>query len=185
MPSLPAVLETSRLRLAVYQPEDAEYHYQVLTGSYDLHRKWLDWVRPEWSLKDSHAYCLRCQQSFAAGASANMGIWEKQVSGSNRQLVGTISIGDIDWRLPKGELGYWGSSQSQGMGYISEAARALGDHFMLVLGFKRLWLTCDPRNLASRRVAERAGFTVEGRFKHHRRTPSGVIGYTLSYARST
>ena len=46
----------------------------------------------------------------------------------------------------------------------------------------RLELRCDARNARSSRVAERLGFTQEGRLRNESRDPSGQLRDTLVYA---
>jgi len=55
--------------------------------------------------------------------------------------------------------GYWGR------GYATEAARALVRHGFAELGAHRIYATCDPDNIASRRVLEKAGMVLEGRLR--------------------
>ena len=43
-------------------------------------------------------------------------------------------------------------------------------------------LRCDARNDASRSVAERAGFTLEGRLRNVRMAPDGSVSDELIYA---
>ena len=48
-----------------------------------------------------------------------------------------------------------------GRGLATEAARAARDHGFDTLGYERLVSLIDPGNLASRRVAEKVGLTLE------------------------
>ena len=59
------------------------------------------------------------------------------------------------------EIGYLFLRQFWGRGLATEAARASRDHGFHTLGYKRLVSLIDPRNLPSRRVAERVGLTLE------------------------
>ena len=65
------------------------------------------------------------------------------------------------------ELSYWIGRQYWGQGYATEAVEAI-----LRFGFKdmdlnRVFATSLARNLASGRVLEKAGFTVEGHLRQH------------------
>ena len=58
------------------------------------------------------------------------------------------------------EIAYRIDPQYWGRGYASEAAQAVRDHAFRDLGFERVISLIVPKNLASRRVAERNGMTV-------------------------
>lgn len=59
------------------------------------------------------------------------------------------------------EIGYLFLRKFWGRGLATEAARASRDHGFHTLGYGRLVSLIDPRNLPSRRVAERVGLTLE------------------------
>jgi RimJ/RimL family protein N-acetyltransferase len=46
------------------------------------------------------------------------------------------------------------------------------DHAFQTLGARRVWLDCGSENLRAQRVYERAGFTLEGRFRAHHLVPA-------------
>jgi ribosomal-protein-serine acetyltransferase len=51
------------------------------------------------------------------------------------------------------------------------------------LGARRVEIRCDDNNAASRRVAERNAFTLEGILRNDSLTPAGEIRSTCVYAR--
>jgi ribosomal-protein-alanine N-acetyltransferase len=59
------------------------------------------------------------------------------------------------------EIGYLFLRKFWGRGLATEAAKAARDHGFYTLGYKRLISLIDPGNLASRRVAEKIGLTLE------------------------
>ena len=62
-------------------------------------------------------------------------------------------------------------------------AIALAEFARSALGARRLEITSDPRNLPSRRVAEKAGFALEGIRRQSRRDPAGNLYDSCMYAR--
>lgn len=68
---------------------------------------------------------------------------------------------------PDVELGWWLASALWNRGLATEAARAAADYCFGVVGFERLISAIAPFNHASRRVAEKIGFTLDGEFEHH------------------
>jgi ribosomal-protein-alanine N-acetyltransferase len=59
------------------------------------------------------------------------------------------------------EIGYLFLRRFWGRGLTTEAVIAARDYGFYTLGYRRLVSIIDPANLASRRVAEKTGFTLE------------------------
>jgi RimJ/RimL family protein N-acetyltransferase len=74
-------------------------------------------------------------------------------------------IGSIDMRINRmqtGHIGYWLAAEARGQGLTTAALRALSRWGIEELGLGRVELVTDPDNIASQRVAEKAGFQREG-----------------------
>jgi RimJ/RimL family protein N-acetyltransferase len=74
-------------------------------------------------------------------------------------------IGSIDMRISRmliGHVGYWLAPEARGRGLTTAALAALSRWGFDELGLGRVELVTDPDNIASQRVAEKAGFTREG-----------------------
>lgn len=88
-------------------------------------------------------------------------------------------LGVIDLHLAIGgdpglaSVGYWLLAEARGRGAAARALRLLSAWALAELGVERLYLTTAPDNVASQRVAERAGFTREGLLRAHLVTPAG------------
>ena len=87
------------------------------------------------------------------------------------------------WETPKTEVGYWIRSSRAGQGFVTEAVQALCDYAFTQIGAVRVELVVDEENVASRRVADRAGFHLEGTHRNERRAPDGTLRNTCVYAR--
>jgi RimJ/RimL family protein N-acetyltransferase len=73
-------------------------------------------------------------------------------------------VGSIDMRINRlqtGHVGYWVAARARGRGVAADALRALSRWALESLGLGRVELVTDPENIASQRVAERAGFQRE------------------------
>jgi RimJ/RimL family protein N-acetyltransferase len=77
-------------------------------------------------------------------------------------LVGLIDLKRTDWRHRETEIGYWATPAARGRGVMTEATVALSRWALAEAGFERVVLRIATGNAASRRVAEKAGFTYEG-----------------------
>ena len=95
--------------------------------------------------------------------------------------MGIAGLQDIDWGVPKFEIGYWCRTGHTGHGYITEAVKAITSLAIDTLGARRVEIRCDPSNLKSARVAERAGFTLEATLHNNELGTDGTPWNTLIY----
>jgi RimJ/RimL family protein N-acetyltransferase len=78
------------------------------------------------------------------------------------RIVGSIGLFHADWEVRSAEIGYGVSGSQRGKGYASEALGAVARWALTEGGIQRAWLTASTGNVASVRVAEKAGFRREG-----------------------
>jgi RimJ/RimL family protein N-acetyltransferase len=83
---------------------------------------------------------------------------------------GDTYVGSVDLRVSAqdpaaGEIGFLIAPQARGRGYATAAVRALAAWGFAELGLARIQWRAEVDNAASRRVAEKAGFTMEGRLR--------------------
>jgi ribosomal-protein-alanine N-acetyltransferase len=83
-------------------------------------------------------------------------------------LLACVGIDPVDWANRRGELGYWVARPARRRGVATRAVRILSRWGLESLGLERLELLAHPGNVASQRVAERAGFTREGLLRSYR-----------------
>ena len=82
-------------------------------------------------------------------------------------LIGNCGIRrkpDNDWEA---DIGYELNPRHWGLGYATEAARALADFGFNELGLSRISSRCIAENAASARVLERLSFKLEGRLRRN------------------
>ncbi|MGW3603452.1 GNAT family N-acetyltransferase [Micromonospora sp. NPDC005161] len=78
------------------------------------------------------------------------------------EIVGSTGLRDTDWEAGRTEIGYGVHASQRGRGFASEAARAVGRWALADGGMRRVQLHCRVDNVASLRVAEKAGYQREG-----------------------
>ena len=78
-----------------------------------------------------------------------------------KQLIGAIGL-TIDWKLSKGEIGYWIGRPHWNLGYATEATAAALDYGFSDLELNRISAKHLARNPSSGRVMEKAGMLLEG-----------------------
>ena len=86
------------------------------------------------------------------------------------------------WKVPSFEIGYWCRKSYQGQGYVTETVNALTDFAFTHLNAKRVFIRCDVDNHASANVARRAGFELEGTFRHDARKHDGSLSSTYYFS---
>ena len=90
---------------------------------------------------------------------------------------------DIDWDARQCDTGYWVRKSAQRQGVATEAANAMVRYAFGALGMQRVGLTHSSGNEASRRIAERLGFTFEGIQRRANMLPGGKSADRYCYAR--
>jgi len=78
------------------------------------------------------------------------------------EIVGSIGLRDTDWEAGRTEIGYGMRTSQRGRGHATEAARAVGRWALAEGGMRRVVLHSRVDNVASLRVAEKAGYQREG-----------------------
>lgn len=78
-------------------------------------------------------------------------------------LVGGVTLSNLRRGVAQmASLGYWAGERFSGRGYTTAAVRAVVRYAFEDLDLHRVEAACQPDNVASRRVLEKAGFTHEG-----------------------
>jgi RimJ/RimL family protein N-acetyltransferase len=179
---VPSLIETPRLVLRSFRVEDAPLLQEALAESVNDLRRFLwflPWVAEEPTLESADVRCRRAEANFMLRTDMPYLAFER-ASGT---LVGSIGLHRTDWQLPKTEVGYWIRTSATGKGFASEGVDALTSWALQQLGAQRVELVTDEQNFASRRVAERCGFTLEGVNRNVQRAPDGTLRSNCIYAK--
>ena len=99
------------------------------------------------------------------------------------ELVGSIFIHRIDREQDDGEIGYWIAPSARGRGLAGSAAEVACRWAFADLGLHRIQLFHAVENVASARVADKAGFTCEGRLRESHRYGDGLRHDEMLWAR--
>ncbi len=114
---------------------------------------------------DARAYIDLTRQGWADGTRTNFAV---VVDGAP---VGSVSVQWLEPDQGMAEVGYWVSPEVRGQGVCTRAVRLISRWVLERPGMERLQLRADEENAASRKVAEKAGFTQEGILRSSRYNP--------------
>ena len=175
----PDRFETERLTIRSPLPGDgAEVQAAVAETIEDL-RPWMPWADHAPTVAEAESDVRRARAHFLTRED----LWLFLFLKGTHTLVGGSGFHQIDWNVPRLEIGYWVRRRFQGRGYISEAVRGISSFAFDTLGARRLEIRCDARNVRSRRVAERAGYELEATLRNHSLAVDGSLRDTLIYVR--
>jgi len=100
--------------------------------------------------------------------SISLGIWFTEGGKSN--FVGQITLGGIVFGALRGaHIGYWIDSRFANKGITTRSVNLVTQYAFEGLALHRIEINLRPENLASKKVAEKCGYTFEGlrpRFLH-------------------
>jgi RimJ/RimL family protein N-acetyltransferase len=180
---VPERIESPRLLIRVCNAADAPALNAAVCESLEALRPYMPWAQTPPTLAHSAAECRRMQARFLLREDLPMFMFERDARGGEGAYVGGIGLHRIDWQVRRFEIGYWCRSSRVGQGFVSEAVAALTQLTFDELRARRIELRTDDSNQRSWRVAERAGFTLEGVLRCQALTPQGEPRDTRIYAK--
>jgi RimJ/RimL family protein N-acetyltransferase len=140
-------------------------------------RRVLPHIPNPYTTSDAEEYIARTRVDLTAGTTLATVI---EVDGA---LAGSIDLGLLDgFDGLTAEIGYWVAEFARGRGVATAATHLLADYGFNRLGLQRIELNVALNNPASARVAENAGFELEG-VRRAWRTVAGVPTDFFLYAR--
>lgn len=175
---MPRELVGPRVVLRAVDRDDVDAMYAAIVESREHLRPWMEWADDHRTVDDARAHRCRSMANWLLRTSLGYSIFDRR----NDRYLGAAGFSDIDWAVRSFAVGSWLRVSAIGHGYATEATRLLVDCAFAALAARRVQLTCDAANEASRRVAARAGFVLEARLRNARLTPAGDVADTLVFA---
>ena len=175
----PESFESDRLTIRAPRAGDGVEIHAAVEETFDDLKPWMPWARQMPTLEESESFVRGAQCQFLAREDLALLLFLK---GTNT-IVGGSGLHRIDWAIPKFEIGYWCRKRFQGQGYITESTEAITKFAFEILGAKRVEIRCDSKNVKSRRIPDRLGFTLEGTLRNNSLSTSGELCDTLVFAK--
>jgi len=105
------------------------------------------------------------------------------IDNSNRNIVGFLDLKNIDWSIPKSELGFYIDKNYAGKGITTKALNLLCEFCFSEYKFQKLFLRTHPSNISAKTVAEKCGFELEGTIRKDYKTTSGKVVDLVYYGK--
>jgi ribosomal-protein-serine acetyltransferase len=138
---------------------DAERIFQLVEQNREYLAKWLPWVSDTKSVEDSKTFLESVEANHTSRNGIHCGIVVRE------QLVGLIGL-----RFVSGEytanIGYWLSAHVSGLGLVTRSVRRICQYGFEDLNLQRIEIRAATENGRSWQIAERLGFTREGKLRH-------------------
>jgi ribosomal-protein-alanine N-acetyltransferase len=160
---------TPRLTVRPLRADDAKYVTEIFSDRQT--RRWLPFPTGDGPF-DGQGWCTdQAQERREQGEGDHYGVIRRE----DDRLVGCLWTRRSDWTARSTEVSYAIAAHTRGFGVAAEAVDALAIALILEHGFQRVETRVAPGNVASRRVAEKAGFTYEGLLRNAGQVHGGRV----------
>jgi len=149
-------LETSRLRLRIFDKSDVEVLQQVANDR--LIADTMISVPHPFTREHAEVWVDRAEIEYNSGNGYHFGIFERQMD----QLLGYVTLRSIELEHRQAELSFWIAPGFWGNGFASEACGKIIDFAFQMLGLNRIYAHHMVRNPSSGAVLHKLGFKKEG-----------------------
>ncbi len=140
-----------------YAADDAPALFEAATESIDQIYPWLPWCHPGYRMEEAQGWVEQQVASFPKGEG-----YEFVIVSPDGRFSGGCGVNLVDRVHLRANLGYWVRATEVRRGAATQAARAAAEWAFRNTDLVRLEIVASVENLASQRVAERAGAMREG-----------------------
>ncbi|MSQ48138.1 MAG: N-acetyltransferase [Deltaproteobacteria bacterium] len=147
----------TNITIRPYTMEDIPAAYDAIMASVKEIQPFLPWCHPGYTLHESRTWVETQVVQFQAG-----NVFEFVIVANEGGLLGGCGLNFIDWENRRANLGYWVRSSATRCGVATTATRLLAQWGFENTKLDRLELVISTKNLASLRVATKAGAVREG-----------------------
>jgi len=177
--SSPVLLHSPRLNICLITDKECAENYRAMTESKNELQRWMSWAHPFPSERDVRQNIAKMQTEFEN---------KKPQARFSAHLIEdgglAVSLGVTALRrdIRRFHISYWTRSSLTGRGYATEAVTALSRWLFEEWQANRIDSGCAKDNVASRRVLEKVGYTMEGVAKKATHLPPDGITDELIFA---
>ncbi|WP_175639130.1 GNAT family N-acetyltransferase [Metabacillus schmidteae] len=150
----------SEIHLSILEPRHGNELYKLIDESRDNLGEWLSFPEKTNKVEDTLIFIVRSLKRLSENNGYWAGIWH------NGCIAGSIGFLYIDWSARKTEIGYWLGDEYIGKGLVTKATKRLIDHSFHDLDLRKVEINVSIKNLKSRTIPRRLGFTEEGTIRN-------------------
>lgn len=150
------ILEGKKVILKKRDLSQAGELFKLIENSREHLRPWMPWEEKTRTVNDVTSYLNSTLEMWDQGKMFDFTLYCK----STGEMAGSAGLHSLNWETKTCEVGYWIAKKFEGQGLILEATELL-ESLALSLGFHRLYLVCDTKNIRSKRIASRHRFRHE------------------------
>lgn len=103
------------------------------------------------------------------------------IDNTSHKFIGFFDLKNIEWRVPKSEIGFFIDLGFEGKGIGTKALKVFHAHCFSTYGFEKLFLRTHESNQAARKMAESCGFVLEGRLRSDYRSSDDELVDVMYY----
>lgn len=151
-------LSDSLILLRQYRSEDLDGMFDAARESVAEVGRWLPWCHRDYTPLETAAWIDSRVNAWNTGQEYSFAIIEKDTG----RFVGGCGLNQFDLERLRANLGYWVRTTACRHGFGTAAARLLARFGLTELGLQRIEIVAATDNLASQRVANKAGALREG-----------------------
>ena len=144
------------IRLRAFRASDVDRIVEACSDAQTAH--WLVSMPRPYQRHNAFAYLESLRELAARG----IGVTWCMADPADDRCLGSISLDGLNGYARRGEIGYWAHPDARGRGVVTEAVRLVTQHARDTGLAISLIIRCARGNTASRRVADRAGYTEVG-----------------------
>jgi RimJ/RimL family protein N-acetyltransferase len=177
---VPVTLCGEGVRLGPHAPEDVERIAEACAAPST--QAWLPGLPAPYTVLDAASYVSSREEQHATAS----GVYWAVRGADGGALLAEVGVFRLEDGSPSGEVGYWCHPDARGRGVMTGAVRLVSRHALTPtraggLGLERLLLRVARGNIASRRVAQKAGYTEVGVDRAAERLRDGTAVDFLRY----
>jgi len=152
------LLSDSVIGLRQFTREDVPSLFNAVHESMTQLSAWMVWAHPKYSMEDTQAFVSKCGPGWEKGEQYSFAMVDLQEG----RLLGSAGLSAINRAHGFANLGYWVRTRNTRNGVATSATRMVARFSFESLGLNRVELLVPTANVASQRVAEKAGAKREG-----------------------
>src|ERR1051326_473753 len=152
------LLSNGSIGLRQFTAEDVPTLFNAVCESVSQLSNWMVWAHSNYSMEETLAFVAKCGPGWEKGEQYSFAIVDLQ----DGQFLGSVGLSAVNRAHDFANLGYWVRTGKTGRGIATSATRMAARFSFESFGLNRVELLVPVANVASQRVAEKAGATREG-----------------------